>query len=66
MFTLQDVNTPVYRGPALAAEQFEGCPSNWETPEQTQCAHEIWYFAQGIGLVEINAVWEHTVIKRIN
>ena len=66
IFTQKDVDTPVYRGPALAAEQFEGCPEGWETPEQTHCAHEIWYFVEGVGLVEINAIWEHTVIKRIN
>jgi hypothetical protein len=65
-FTMQDVDTPFYRGPALAAEQFEGCPGNWETSGQTKCAHEIWYFAEGVGLVEINAIWENTIIKRIN
>lgn len=37
-----------------------------ETSGQTACAHELWYYAPGIGLVEINAVWEHTIIKRIN
>jgi hypothetical protein len=65
-FTMGSVDTPVYHGPALAAEQFEGCPADWETFGQTKCAHEIWYFAQGVGLVEINAIWEHTDIKRIN
>ena len=65
-FSISNVDTTVYKGPALAAEQFEGCWADGETAQQTKCAHEIWYFAQGIGLVEINSIWEHTIIKRIN
>lgn len=41
---------PIYSGPVIASEQ-------WEGPcfpvMQAGCAHEIWYFAPGIGLVEI-------------
>jgi len=64
--SVQNVETPVYSGPALLNEEFEGCAANKETPSQTQCPHELWYFAPRIGLVEINAVWENRVIVRIN
>ena len=64
--SIQNVETPVYSGPALLNEEFEGCETNKETPDQTQCAHELWYFAPKVGLVEINAVWENRVIVRIN
>lgn len=62
----QNVETPVYSGPALLNEEFEGCAANEETPSQTQCPHELWYFAPKVGLVEINALWENRVIVRIN
>jgi len=64
--SIQNVETPVYSGPALLNEEFEGCAVNKETPSQTQCPHELWYFAPRVGLVEINAVWEKRVIVRIN
>lgn len=64
--SIQNVETPVYSGPALLNEEFEGCDRNEETSKQTQCAHELWYFAPKVGLVEINAVWENKVIERIN
>lgn len=64
--SIQNVETPVYSGPALLNEEFEGCEVNKETPNQTQCAHELWYFAPKVGLVEINAVWQDRVIVRIN
>jgi hypothetical protein len=64
--SIQNVETPIYSGPALLNEEFEGCEANKETPNQTQCAHELWYFAPKVGLVEINAVWENKVIVRIN
>ena len=64
--SIQNVKTPVYSGPALMNEEFEGCAANKGTPSQTQCPHELWYFAPRVGLVEINAVWEKRVIVRIN
>jgi len=64
--SIQNVETPVYSGPALLNEEFEGCAANEETPSQTQCPHELWYFAPKVGLVEINAVCENRVIVRIN
>lgn len=64
--SIQHVETPVYSGPALLNEEFEGCKADQETPDQTQCPHELWYFAPKIGLVEINAVWENKDIVRIN
>ena len=64
--SIQNVETPVYSGPALLNEEFEGCETNMETSKQTRCAHELWYFAPRVGLVEINAVWEDKVIVRIN
>jgi hypothetical protein len=64
--SIRNVDTPVYSGPALLNEEFEGCAANQETPTQTQCPHELWYFAPGVGLVEINAVWENTIIVRVN
>jgi hypothetical protein len=64
--SIQNVKTPVYSGPALLNEEFEGCAANQETPNQTQCPHELWYFAPKVGLVEIDAVWENRDIVRIN
>jgi hypothetical protein len=39
---LESVTTPVYSGPALVSEQWEGT-----------CGHEKWYFAPGLGLVKV-------------
>ena len=64
--SIQNVETPVYSGPALLNEEFEACEANKEMPNQTQCAHELWYFAPKVGLVEINAVWQNRIIVRIN
>jgi len=60
------VDTPAYSGPAVANDEYEGCHSD----NLPQCvadgaAHEIWVFAPGLGLVEINAVWEGVELKRI-
>ena len=60
--SIQNVETPVYSGPALLNEEFEGCAAT----QETQCPHELWYFAPRVGLVEIDAVWEKRVIVRIN
>lgn len=62
VITMQNVDTPVYFGPAIANDEYEGCH-----PDNLNCgaAHETWYFAPGIGLVEINALWEGVDIKRI-
>jgi hypothetical protein len=62
------VDTPVYQGEAILNEQYEMCTPEQETQEtfDPTCIHENWYFAPGIGIVEINAIWEQTDIKRIN
>lgn len=39
---VENVSTPVYSGPALVSEQWEG-----------PCTHEKWYFAPGHGLVKV-------------
>lgn len=39
---IENVSTPVYTGPAMVSEQFE-----------SNCIHEKWYFAPGLGLVKI-------------
>jgi hypothetical protein len=39
---VEEVGTPVYSGPALVSEQWEG-----------PCTHEKWYFAPGKGLVKV-------------
>lgn len=46
---VENVTTPVYSGPALVSEQWEGpC-----FPAAAGCAHEKWYFAPGLGLVKV-------------
>jgi hypothetical protein len=63
---VETVETPAYSGPAVVNEEFEGCSSSaQETPDSVACAHEKWYFAPGIGLVEINSIWQNTVIRRL-
>jgi hypothetical protein len=64
--SIQNVQTPVYSGPALLNEEFEGCAPNQLTSDSKACAHERWYFAPNIGLVEIDAIWENAILKRIN
>jgi len=64
--SIQNVKTPVYSGPALLNEEFEGCKADQAATNPDQCAHELWYFAPKVGLVEINAVWENRDIVRIN
>ncbi|MFZ0773647.1 MAG: hypothetical protein WCA49_14230 [Candidatus Sulfotelmatobacter sp.] len=63
---VETVDTPAYSGPAVVNEEFEGCSSPaQETPGSTACAHEKWYFAPRIGLVEINSIWQNVVIRRL-
>jgi len=53
------VDTPVYKGTALLNEEFE-CAQPIDLSEITnplKCAHELWYFAPNIGLVEIDPKW---------
>lgn len=64
--SIQNVKTPVYSGPAVLNEEFEGCKAEEAAANPAQCAHELWYFAPKVGLVEINAVWESRDIVRIN
>lgn len=44
-FYLAQAVTPVYSGPAIVSDQFEGI-----------CGHERWYFAPGLGIVEIESL----------
>jgi hypothetical protein len=63
---VETVDTPAYSGPAVVNEEFEGCASAaQETPDSVACAHEKWYFAPRIGLVEINSIWQNIVIRRL-
>lgn len=63
---VETVDTPAYSGPAVVNEEFEGCASAAEeTPDSVACAHEKWYFAPGVGLVEINSIWQNIVIRRL-
>jgi hypothetical protein len=53
------VDTPVYKGPALLNEEYE-CAQPIDLSEinnPLKCAHELWYFAPNIGLVEIAPQW---------
>lgn len=43
-FYLAQVSTPVYSGTAIVSDQFESV-----------CGHERWYFAPGLGIVEIDS-----------
>lgn len=49
-FYVEDVATPVYSGPAMVSEQWEGPCFPTMLPG---CAHEKWYFASGLGLVKV-------------
>lgn len=54
-----EVDTPIYKGRALLNEEFEcGEPIDMnEINNPLKCAHELWYFAPNIGLVEIAIKW---------
>lgn len=53
------VDTPIYTGPAVLNEEYECAQpidiSDIDNP--LKCAHELWYFAPNIGLVEIDIKW---------
>jgi|GEM_PF-2579542 hypothetical protein len=51
-FYIDNVSTPVYTGPAIASDQFEG-----------MCGHEKWYFAPGWGIVKIEQPYDGGEIK---
>jgi hypothetical protein len=60
-FSRVTVETPFYTGAVVLNEQFENCDTN------PNCSIENWYFAPGIGLVEIDVISPRTVTtKRIN
>lgn len=49
-FYIENVSTPLYSGPAIVSEQWEGpCFPTM----QPGCAHEKWYFAPGLGMVKV-------------
>ncbi len=53
------VDTPVYKGLALLNDEYE-CAQPIDLSEidnPLKCAHELWYFAPNIGLVEIAPKW---------
>jgi hypothetical protein len=49
IFSIVQVDTPVYSGPALATDQWE------DHTATSQGVHETWYFAPGIGLVQVDS-----------
>jgi hypothetical protein len=51
-FYIANVSTPVYTGPAIVSDQFEG-----------MCGHELWYFAPGFGIVKIESPYDGGEIK---
>lgn len=51
-FYIANVSTPVYSGPAIVSDQFEG-----------MCGHELWYFAPGFGIVKIESPYDGGEIK---
>lgn len=51
-FYIENVSTPVYSGPAIVSDQFEG-----------PCGHEKWYFAPGKGIVRIETLTDGGEIK---
>ncbi len=66
----QVVDTPVYKGEAVLNNEFEMCTPEQEAQDSSvpdpTCIHEKWYFAPGVGIVEVNAIWQATDMKRIN
>jgi hypothetical protein len=60
-FSHANVSTPFYTGAAVLNVEAENCAAN------PSCSIENWYFAPGIGLVEIDVIAPRTVTtKRIN
>ena len=51
-FYIADVSTPVYSGPAIVSDQYEGT-----------CGHELWYWAPGWGIVKIESPYDGGEIK---
>lgn len=51
-FYIENVSTPLYSGPAIVSDQFEGV-----------CGHEKWYFAPNLGIVEIKPLNDGGEIK---
>ncbi|MBZ5504655.1 MAG: hypothetical protein LAO78_04120 [Acidobacteriia bacterium] len=51
-FYQSSVTTPVYSGPAIVSDQYEGI-----------CGHERWYFAPNLGLVKIESPYDGGEIK---
>jgi hypothetical protein len=51
-FYLAQVVTPLYTGPAIVSDQYEGV-----------CGHERWFFAPGLGIVEIESLNDGGQIK---
>lgn len=51
-FYLAEVQTPAYSGPAIVSDQFEDV-----------CGHERWYFAPGMGIVQIDSLNDGGAIK---
>lgn len=51
-FYLAEVQTPAYSGPTILSDQFEGT-----------CGHERWYFAPGMGIVQIDSLNDGGAIK---
>ena len=45
---VEEVQTPVYSGPALVSEQWEYCEN-----DGVGCGHEKWYFAPNWGLIKV-------------
>lgn len=66
-FSVEHVDTPLYSGPAIVSHQIEG------TCGQVPCNEEKWYFAPGVGLVEIQPLGQvptatdpNLTIKRVH
>ena len=51
-FYLANVDTPAYSGPTVVSDQFEDV-----------CGHERWYFAPGLGIVQIDSINDGGEIK---
>jgi len=52
-FYIEYVSVPAYTGPAMVSEQWEGACFPVVEPG---CAHEKWYFAPGLGLVQVTTL----------
>lgn len=62
--TVANVSTPAYSGPALSNEECEGA-SSLDATDCPNAPHEVWYFAKGVGLVEIDSLWQGVTLKRL-